>query len=83
MMTTLNLEAGVRGQLDTCKRFHDFLFFSHSETLGPMIREIQGLFDMMSDLFDIKYVTWWPLFSKQGHNDSQASFPIHLHFMQI
>ena len=54
--------------------------FSHSKPQGPMIREMLGLFDMMTPyltLSDMEAI----LFSKQGQNYFQATFPSNLHFV--
>ena len=37
-----------------------YKLFSHSNPLGPMMRQIFGLFDMITPLFDIKDVIWQP-----------------------
>ena len=47
-----------------------------------MIREILGLSDM-TPIFDIKDDMVAILFSKQGQNYSQESFPRYIHLVQI
>ena len=56
MMTQLDLEAGFRGQT-LAKNLQAMIFyklFSHSEHLGPMKREILGLFDVMIPYLTLK-----------------------------
>ena len=56
MMTLYDLKVGVKDQFDTCKRSadHDFQEVVLSfQTPRTMIREMLGLFDMLSP-FDIK-----------------------------
>ena len=60
-----------------------YKLLSHSEPLGPTLRGLKGIFDMMTppppfdieELHDMASI----LFSKQGHNYSQVSFLSHLH----
>ena len=58
--------------------------FCHSKPIGPMIKEILGPFDMMTDHLTLKICHGHIFILKQGHNYSQASFPSsHVYFMQI
>ena len=81
-MTPLDLKLLSNSNLTLAKYSQamiSFQYFFHSEPLGPMIREILGLLDVMTPLFDIKYLTWLPFcFQKpmtKSENYSQASFP--------
>ena len=57
MMTPLDLEAGVKGQILTDSQdIISYKLTSHSEPLGLMIKET---FIMRTPLFDIKDVKWW------------------------
>ena len=60
-----------------------YKLFSHSEPLGAILGEIQGLFNRITP-FDIKHVTWRPvLFLELGQNYYQDSFSSHISFVQI
>ena len=62
MMTPFNLEAGVKGEIQQAKdsqAMTSYKVFSHSEPLGAILGEIQGLFNRIT-LNDIKHVTWRP-----------------------
>ena len=56
--------------------------FSHSEPLGAIFEEIEGLFNRITP-FDIKHVIWRPFFFELGQNYYQASFSSHIAFVQI
>ena len=56
--------------------------FSHLEPLVAMIREIQGLFNMITP-FDIKHDMASISFLELGQNYCQASFSNHISFGHI
>ena len=58
MVTLHDLEAGVKGAKDSHATISNKLF-SHSKLIGPMIREVLGLFDI-SPKIDIKDMIWRP-----------------------
>ena len=63
MMTTFNLEAGVKGQTQHLEKiptpWTSYKLFLHSEPLEAILGEIEGLFNRITP-FDIKHVIWQP-----------------------
>ena len=53
MMTQLHLDVGVRGKFQQATI--SYKLFLHSTPLGPMIKEIKGLFNKMTPIWPQRY----------------------------